>query len=124
MPNQRPLHIAAFALSIGLGAISAAAAGPGSIVTPAPLLDEGPLGLQMTAAAPEIRVPAETRLETLLKSNRLQRTRIKGGDSTPTPAETAELAANPAFASAFRKNPEETLRLLAWINYVIASAHR
>jgi hypothetical protein len=38
------------------------------------------------------------------------------GDGAPTPAERTQLARNPAFQAAFVRNPDETLRLLRWVN--------
>ena len=46
------------------------------------------------------------------------------GDAVPTAAERAQLSRNPAFAAAFARNPDETLRLLRWTNATLAKPSR
>ena len=45
---------------------------------------------------------------------------IRRGDATPTPAEQAQLAANPAFNQAYRNRPDETLHLLRSVNDILS----
>jgi hypothetical protein len=49
---------------------------------------------------------------------------IRRGDATPTVAEQAQLAANPAFNQAYRNRPDETLHLLRSVNDILSKSAR
>jgi hypothetical protein len=85
-----------------------------------PFVRTNPLLTTLSQVAPEATRPVILRLERIGRSQ--QSTLRAPGD--PTPAEQAQIAANPAFAQAYQNQPQEALRLLRDVNGILRrSAH-
>ena len=85
-----------------------------------PFVRTNPLLTTLNQVAPESTRPVVLRLERIGRSQ--QSTLRAPGD--PSPAEQAQIAANPAFAQAYQNRPQEALRLLRDVNGILRrSAH-
>jgi hypothetical protein len=85
-----------------------------------PFLRTNPLLTSLNQVAPESTRPVILRLERIGRS---QQSTLRAPDD-PSPAEQAQIAANPAFAQAYQNQPQQALRLLRDVNGILRrSAH-
>ena len=94
-------------------------AGPGAAIpaTPDNVIRLNPALNSLNRVDPQFTTSVVIRLKRIGQS--LQDD-IRRGDATPTPAEQAQLAANPAFNQAYRNRPDETLHLLRSVNDILS----
>lgn len=92
-----------------------------STVTPTSFVNDNPLIGLIARASPEYVIPIKIKIERITPAPGPQDT-FKG--SPPTSAELAQLAANPAFQEAYRRNQSATLDLLRQVNVLLQSAGR
>jgi hypothetical protein len=86
-----------------------------------PDLRQNPLLDSANRVAPEILPNLVIRLKRIGCSPRQGTLR---GDDRPTPAEELQLAANPAFARAYRNEPAQALHLLRSVNAILSKSAR
>jgi hypothetical protein len=84
------------------------------------LTSQNPVLAELARSTPAKLSDIVTRLERLTTGTRQDGLR---GDTVPTKAETAQIAANPEFTSAYDSNPLATLVLLRLINETLRKAH-
>jgi hypothetical protein len=98
-------------------------AGPGSSapVNPDNVIRLNPTLNSLNRVDPQFTISVVIRLKRIGQS--LQDD-LRRGDATPTAAEQAQLAANPAFNQAYRNRPDETLHLLRSVNDILSKSTR
>ncbi|MGE4045267.1 MAG: hypothetical protein AB7F35_10465 [Acetobacteraceae bacterium] len=106
--------VSLLAASLLLGTLWCGAGAQTATSDPAksPLQGQNPILSQLAVAAPG----NVSRVENELR--RITAGALEGGlrGGNPTPAEEAQMKANPTFAAAYERSPAHTLALLRWVN--------